>query len=141
MSESTPSLPVAKEPRKSAAKSGRSRAREFALQGLYQFLVGHNEAADGAQREGDVLHGMPMADGAACAYVGARIDASMPSTAHAHRATRTSGDKAPQSCDLLTGPCAALSATTMRHARRRASPHPVDTYNEADLSAGTARSC
>jgi N utilization substance protein B len=46
MSESTPSLPVAKEPRKSAAKSGRSRAREFALQGLYQFLVGHNEAAD-----------------------------------------------------------------------------------------------
>ena len=31
---------------KSAAKSGRSRAREFALQGLYQFLVGQNEAAD-----------------------------------------------------------------------------------------------
>jgi N utilization substance protein B len=35
-----------KEPIKSASKSGRSRAREFALQGLYQFLVGHNEAAD-----------------------------------------------------------------------------------------------
>ncbi len=35
-----------KAPRKSAAKSGRSRAREFALQGLYQFLVGQNEAAD-----------------------------------------------------------------------------------------------
>jgi len=31
---------------KSASKSGRSRAREFALQGLYQFLVGQNEAAD-----------------------------------------------------------------------------------------------
>ncbi|WP_310615181.1 transcription antitermination factor NusB [Limnohabitans sp.] len=31
---------------KSAAKSGRSRSREFALQGLYQFLVGQNEAAD-----------------------------------------------------------------------------------------------
>jgi N utilization substance protein B len=31
---------------KSSAKSGRSRSREFALQGLYQFLVGNNEAAD-----------------------------------------------------------------------------------------------
>ena len=31
---------------KSAAKSGRSRSREFALQGLYQFLVGKNEAAE-----------------------------------------------------------------------------------------------
>lgn len=31
---------------KSSAKSGRSRSREFALQGLYQFLVGQNEAAD-----------------------------------------------------------------------------------------------
>jgi N utilization substance protein B len=31
---------------KSNAKSGRSRSREFALQGLYQFLVGQNEAAD-----------------------------------------------------------------------------------------------
>ena len=35
-----------KTPRKSSAKSGRSRSREFALQGLYQFLVGRNEAAD-----------------------------------------------------------------------------------------------
>lgn len=35
-----------KVPRKSAAKSGRSRSREFALQGLYQFLVGQNEASD-----------------------------------------------------------------------------------------------
>ena len=31
---------------KSASKSGRSRAREFALQGLYQYLVGRNEASD-----------------------------------------------------------------------------------------------
>lgn len=36
----------AKPVRKSASKSGRSRAREFALQGLYQFLVGRNEASD-----------------------------------------------------------------------------------------------
>ncbi len=49
MSEHTPSND-AKAPRKSvtksSAKSGRSRSREFALQGLYQFLVGQNEAAD-----------------------------------------------------------------------------------------------
>ena len=32
--------------RTSASKSGRSRAREFALQGLYQYLVGRNEASD-----------------------------------------------------------------------------------------------
>lgn len=31
--------------RKAAAKSTRSRAREFALQALYQYLVGRNEAA------------------------------------------------------------------------------------------------
>ena len=31
---------------KSASKSARSRAREFALQALYQVLVGKNEAAD-----------------------------------------------------------------------------------------------
>lgn len=30
--------------RKASAKSNRSRAREFALQALYQHLVGHNEA-------------------------------------------------------------------------------------------------
>ena len=30
--------------RKASAKSSRSRAREFALQALYQYLVGHNEA-------------------------------------------------------------------------------------------------
>ena len=32
-------------PRKASAKSGRSRAREFALQALYQHLVGRNEAS------------------------------------------------------------------------------------------------
>jgi N utilization substance protein B len=31
--------------RKASAKSARSRAREFALQALYQYLVGRNEAA------------------------------------------------------------------------------------------------
>ena len=35
-----------KAPRKSATKSGRSRAREFALQGLYQYIVGGNDASD-----------------------------------------------------------------------------------------------
>ncbi|MFM6985201.1 MAG: transcription antitermination factor NusB [Hydrogenophaga sp.] len=33
-------------PRKAADKSARTRAREFALQALYQHLVGHNEAGD-----------------------------------------------------------------------------------------------
>jgi N utilization substance protein B len=33
-------------PKKSAAKSGRSRAREFAVQALYQHLVGRNETGD-----------------------------------------------------------------------------------------------
>jgi N utilization substance protein B len=32
--------------RKAGSKSNRSRAREFALQGLYQFLVGQNSASD-----------------------------------------------------------------------------------------------
>jgi len=33
-------------PRKAADKSGRTRAREFALQALYQHIVGRNEAED-----------------------------------------------------------------------------------------------
>lgn len=33
-------------PRKASDKSGRTRAREFALQALYQYLVGRNEAND-----------------------------------------------------------------------------------------------
>ena len=32
--------------RKAASKSGRSRAREFAVQALYQFVVGKNSVAD-----------------------------------------------------------------------------------------------
>src|SRR6187402_1179433 len=32
--------------RKAGSKSNRSRAREFALQGLYQHLVGQNDASD-----------------------------------------------------------------------------------------------
>ena len=32
--------------RKASAKSSRSRAREFALQALYQYIVGKNDAAD-----------------------------------------------------------------------------------------------
>ena len=52
MSEHIPAEPTAKRPgvtstgaRKASAKSNRSRAREFALQALYQHLVGRNEAA------------------------------------------------------------------------------------------------
>ena len=37
--------PTAGTPRKASAKSSRSRAREFALQALYQHLVGRNDAA------------------------------------------------------------------------------------------------
>ena len=50
-------------PRKSAAKSGRSRAREFALQALYQHLVGRNETAaiDAFTRD---LSGFSKADAA-----------------------------------------------------------------------------
>jgi N utilization substance protein B len=50
-------------PRKSAAKSGRSRAREFALQALYQHLVGGNEtsAIDSFTRD---LSGFSKADAA-----------------------------------------------------------------------------
>ena len=43
MSESTVKTPGT---RKSSAKPARSRAREFALQALYQHLVGQNEASD-----------------------------------------------------------------------------------------------
>lgn len=56
-----PTTPSA--PRKSAAKSGRSRAREFALQALYQHLVGRNEtgAIDAFTRD---LAGFSKADAA-----------------------------------------------------------------------------
>ena len=54
MSEPTPAAPAGKPPRKTAGrpvkktagKSARSRAREFALQALYQHLVGRNEASE-----------------------------------------------------------------------------------------------
>jgi N utilization substance protein B len=42
--EATPDGRPAGPFRKSASRSGRTRAREFALQGLYQHLVGRNEA-------------------------------------------------------------------------------------------------
>ena len=42
--EGTP--PAAAGTRKSSAKPARSRSREFALQALYQFIVGRNEASD-----------------------------------------------------------------------------------------------
>ncbi len=50
-------------PKKAAEKSGRSRAREFALQALYQHLVGHNEsdAIDAFTRD---LSGFNKADSA-----------------------------------------------------------------------------
>ncbi|MDP3424912.1 MAG: transcription antitermination factor NusB [Burkholderiaceae bacterium] len=41
-----PTPPSARAPRKTSEKSGRSRAREFALQALYQHIVGRNEASD-----------------------------------------------------------------------------------------------
>lgn len=44
MTDSTPRTERA--PRKTSEKSGRSRAREFALQALYQHIVGRNEASD-----------------------------------------------------------------------------------------------
>ena len=63
MSESTPSSRPGAAPRKAAAKSGRSRAREFALQALYQHLVGRNEtsAIDAFTRD---LSGFSKADAA-----------------------------------------------------------------------------
>ncbi len=45
MTESRPPAPTGR-PKKAAEKSGRTRAREFALQALYQHLVSGNEAAD-----------------------------------------------------------------------------------------------
>ena len=43
MNDTTPAIP---KPRKAADKSARTRAREFALQALYQHLVGRNDAGD-----------------------------------------------------------------------------------------------
>lgn len=46
MTEPQQAAKSAPRPKKAADKSGRTRAREFALQALYQHLVGRNEAAD-----------------------------------------------------------------------------------------------
>ena len=46
MTEPQKAAKSAPRPKKAADKSGRTRAREFALQALYQHLVGRNEAAD-----------------------------------------------------------------------------------------------
>jgi len=48
MTDTTPntSTPAAAKPRKAADKSARTRAREFALQALYQHLVGRNTPED-----------------------------------------------------------------------------------------------
>ncbi len=43
---SQPATPGAERPRKASDKSARTRAREFALQALYQYLVGQNGAED-----------------------------------------------------------------------------------------------
>lgn len=66
MNAPTPAQPAARPAnaagtRKSSAKSARSRAREFALQGLYQYLVGGSDVAviDAFTRE---LQGFNKAD-------------------------------------------------------------------------------
>ena len=45
-SQDPQAAPKAAGTRKSSAKPARSRSREFALQGLYQHIVGRNDAAD-----------------------------------------------------------------------------------------------
>jgi N utilization substance protein B len=83
---STPPPPTSRKPaqggtRKSSAKSARSRAREFALQGLYQHLVGGSDVAviDPFTRE---LQGFSKADAVhfdallhGCIELGADLDA------------------------------------------------------------------
>src|SRR3954468_5225659 len=67
--------------RKASAKSARSRAREFALQALYQHLVGRNDAQDIDQFTRD-LAGFHKADSAhydallhGCVAEAAQLDA------------------------------------------------------------------
>jgi transcription antitermination protein NusB len=45
-STNPPQAPATPKPRKAADKSARTRAREFALQALYQYLVGRNDVGD-----------------------------------------------------------------------------------------------
>ena len=88
MSEATPKAPGT---RKSSAKPPRSRAREFALQGLYQYLLGGGDAAaiDAFTRE---LQGFAKADAAhfdallhGCIAEAADLDAVL--TRHVDRKT------------------------------------------------------
>ena len=46
MSQAEPQNGATARPKKASEKSGRTRAREFALQALYQHLVGRNDAGD-----------------------------------------------------------------------------------------------
>jgi transcription antitermination protein NusB len=70
-----------KKPRKASAKSARSRAREFALQALYQFQVGRNEAQSidaftrdlAGFRKADALHYDALLHG--CIEESAELDA------------------------------------------------------------------
>lgn len=78
---SKPSAPD--KPRKASDKSGRTRAREFALQALYQHLVGRNEADDIDLFTRD-LSGFHKADSAhydallhGCIADGAELDAAL----------------------------------------------------------------
>ncbi len=67
--------------RKAGSKSGRSRSREFALQGLYQLLVGKNEPGDveaftrdlAGFAKADELHFVALLRG--CANESAALDA------------------------------------------------------------------
>lgn len=79
----TPAAPAASPPapRKAAARTPRSRAREFALQALYQHLVGRNEAGaiDSFTRDlagfskADAIHYDALLHG--CIAEAARLDA------------------------------------------------------------------
>lgn len=80
MTEPQKAAKSAPRPKKAADKSGRTRAREFALQALYQHLVGRNEAADIDQFTRD-LSGFHKCDSAhydallhGCIAQGAELD-------------------------------------------------------------------
>jgi len=84
-----PTAPRAPAPRKAAGKSARTRAREFALQALYQHLVGRNPAEDIDSFTRDLI-GFHKADAAhfdallhGCIREGEQLDALI--TAHIDR--------------------------------------------------------
>jgi N utilization substance protein B len=79
----TPPTAAAPRPKKAAEKSGRTRAREFALQALYQHLVGGNAPGDIDQFTRD-LTGFHKADSAhydallhGCIAEAAQLDATL----------------------------------------------------------------